>query len=336
MFLFLSILAISISVPSAGLPTLPPDSKIKAGTLGNGISYYIVANSQGTGKVDIALVQKAGRLYEDKENAGETVVRARSSINELPHFIEHTPFRFMYGKYIWPGSDGYVKVSDDATVYKFSNLSNAAGREIVDSTLLMVFDIIGKDYDVMREVYTPENQAIIVAGDVDVQAILGKMNILSMLVIDKKGSAKHRKYEWRSADSPEYVSIPVVDKSLASISIDYRLPRLSRENMSTVLPLVSSRYFSELSVLLKKRVSRALRQEGVPVACIDFNYKGSASSSGDEHYTITIATDRNNLVAATAVVAGVLAELDVNGAAMGEYYDAANEVITSIRRSSLY
>ncbi len=106
--------------------------------------------------------------------------------------------------------------------------------------------------------------------------------------------------------------------------------------MSTVLPLVSSRYFSELSVLLKKRVSRALRQEGVPVAYIDFNYKGSASSSGDEHYTITIATDRNNLVAATAVVAGVLAELDVNGAAMGEYYDAANEVITSIRRSSLY
>ena len=336
MFLFLSILAISISVPSAGLPTLPPDSKIKAGTLGNGISYYIVANSQGTGKVDIALVQKVGRLDEDKENAGETVVRARSSINELPHFIEHTPFRFMYGKYIWPGSDGYVKVSDNATVYKFSNLSNAAGREMVDSTLLMVFDIIGKDYDVMREVYTPENQAIIVAGDVDVQAILGKMNILSMLVIDKKGSVRHRKYEWSSTDSPEYVSMPVVDKSLASISIDYRLPRLSIENMSTVLPLVSSRYFSELSVLLKKRVSRALRQEGVPVAYIDFNYKGSASSSGDEHYTITIATDRNNLVAATAVVAGVLAELDVNGAAMGEYYDAANEVITSIRRSSLY
>lgn len=67
MFLFLSILAISISVPSAGLPTLPPDSKIKAGTLGNGISYYIVANSQGTGKVDIALVQKVEGLMRIKK-----------------------------------------------------------------------------------------------------------------------------------------------------------------------------------------------------------------------------------------------------------------------------
>lgn len=336
-FLFLILMAlIPISVPAAELPTLPADSNIKAGKLGNGISYYIVANSRGTGKVDIALVQKVGRLDENKENAGETIVRARAAINELPHFTEMTPFRFMYGKYIWPGSEGYVKVTDDATIFRFPNITNSTGKESVDSTLLMVFDIIGKDNHVMKSIYVPENQAIIVAGDVDVQAVLGKMNMLSMLVVDKKAAQKPDKYEWKQTKGPEYAPRFSKDTLLASISIDYKLPRVPKESVGTVLPLVSSRYFSELGVLLRKRLARALRQEDIPVAGIDFNYRGSTSYSGDEHYIISVSASRSDLLEATRVLAGVLAELDVNGAAQGEYSDASNQVVVSIKRSGLY
>lgn len=334
-FLLLSVI-IPITVPAAELPVLPNDGKIRSGKLGNGISYYVVTNSKGTGKIDIALVQKGGKSDEGMEEAGAAVVRARSSINELPRFVRRTPFSFMQGKSIWPGPEGYVKVSDNSTVFRFNNIRNVAGNEAVDSTLLMVFDIIGKEHKREKNVYVPENYAIIVVGDVDENAVLGKMDMLSMLVTDRRGKVPAGHYEWHETNEPEYHAVSSPYSIPASIRIDYRLPRVSEDKIATVLPLVSMRYFSELSVLLRKRLERSMRREGIPVASMDFNYFGSFAYPGDERYSITLNTDREHLIAATETIAAVLAELDIRGAVVGEYYDAVNEVVASLKRDELY
>lgn len=325
-----------IIVPAAGLPVLPPDGQIKSGKLGNGISYYLVANNKGSGKVDFALIQKVGREDEPQAHAGEAVVQARKSINDLPHFHNRSPFSFLHSKSIWPDEDGYVKVSEDATVFRFSGVDSSPSKEMVDSTLLMIFDIIGKGSGPMKEKYIPQNQAVIIAGDIDVATVLGKMNMLSLLVADKKGGLKKPFYNWVKREDLVYKAEAPVASGLASISAEYSFPRTPEENMGTVLPLVSSRYFAELSVILRRRIEKAMRQEDIALASIDFNYRGSGSGSGDEKYRVTINTSEREIKAAASVLAGVLADMDVNGAVSEEYRDAINETMVSFKTSEQY
>lgn len=336
-FCFSSLLALCpIIVPASNLPVLPPDGQIKSGRLGNGISYYLVSNNRGSGQVDFALVQKVGREDEPELNAGEAIISARTSINELPHFVSRSPFAFLHGKSIWPNKDGYVKVSDDATVYCFSGTDNSPGREMVDSTLLMLFDIIGRRDGPMKNKYIPHNQAVIVAGDIDVQAVLGKMNMLSLLVTDKKGELKTKSYTWKTREGIEYRAEKAFAPSLASVCAEYSFPRTPLENMSSVLPLVSSRYFSELSVILRRRIERSLRQEGIAFASVDFNYKASSSGAGDEKYRVKINTSAEDLKGSASVLAQVLADVDRNGIVSGEYRDAINESVSYFKKSDQY
>lgn len=336
-FCFSVLLALCpIIVPASGLPVLPPDSQIKSGKLGNGISYYLVSNNKGSGQVDFALVQKVGREDEPEINAGEAIIGARASMNDLPHFVGRSPFSFLHGKAIWPNEDGYVKVSEDATVYRFSGSDNTSGREMVDSTLLMIFDIIGKSSGPMKEKYIPQNQAVIVAGDIDVQAILGKMNMLSLLVTDKKGEIKTKSYTWKAREGVKYIAEKAFAPGLASICAEYSFPRTPLENMNSVLPIVSSRYFSELSVILRRRIERSLRQEGIAFASVDFNYTGSGLGAGDEKFKVKINTASEYLTAAASVLAQSLADVDANGIVSGEYRDAINESLSSFKKSDQY
>src|SRR6476620_1776191 len=60
--------------------TLPVDSKIKIGTLPNGIKYYIRKNAKPEKRAELRLVVNAGSILEDNDQRG------------LAHFIEHTAF----------------------------------------------------------------------------------------------------------------------------------------------------------------------------------------------------------------------------------------------------
>ncbi|MBN2612361.1 MAG: insulinase family protein [Bacteroidales bacterium] len=59
---------------------LPIDSKVKIGTLDNGMKYYIRKNARPENRVEMRLVVKAGSVLEDENQRG------------LAHFIEHMCF----------------------------------------------------------------------------------------------------------------------------------------------------------------------------------------------------------------------------------------------------
>ena len=76
-------LCFPIIVPAEDLPSLPAASNIRAGSLPNGVNYYIVQNSSHKGMADIALVQKVGKADEEPRQKGSVTVAARAALTDL-------------------------------------------------------------------------------------------------------------------------------------------------------------------------------------------------------------------------------------------------------------
>ena len=330
--LTVALLVISIMMPAADLPSLPVAPQIKTGMLDNGIAYYLVTNHTEKGKADIALVQKSGFGDETPLTAGSTAVHAMGSLTMLPHFRSDTPFSYLSRNCIWPGPSGYVESYPDATIYRFSGLELSRSKDIVDSTLLMVFDIIGMQADYIGGGYAPQNRAIVISGDVDAGVVLNKMNMLSMLVTKGKTPEPREPYRWKSSSTPIYRYLESDVKGLSSVAVEYSSPRTPEGNMNTVQPLVSQKFASELGIILKKRLAKALRVADVPVADVKYSYVSSKDTGNNEKYRIEIVTSDRYLKEAAAVLSVTLANLDTYGAVPEEYRDAQNELIMNMKR----
>lgn len=330
--ILLPALLFSIMMPAADLPTLPVASQIRTGMLDNGVAFYLVTNHTEKGKADVALVQKGGYGCETPLTAGSSAVHAMGSLTMLPHFRTNTPFNFLSDNCIWPGKDGYVAVYEDATIYRFSNLELSRSKDIVDSTLLMVFDIIGMQSEYIGGRYSPQNQAIVVSGDIDAGAVLNKMNMLSMLVVKGRPAKVNADYVWQSASEAKYENEKPSVRGQATISAEYIYPRTPEKNMNTVQPLVSQKFASELGIVLKKRLSHALREAGIPVADISYSYISSKDGPGNEKVRISITTSDKCLEEASAVLSGTLASLKTYGTSPEEYRDAQAEMVMNMMR----
>lgn len=329
LFFFAAIL-VPIIMPADGLPTLPPAPQVRAGLLDNGITYYIVTNPTERGRADISLVQKGGYGDEADTTAGSSTVNAMGALSGLPHF--KSPYRFLTRNCIWPGEDGYVSVNSDATIYKFRRLDLSRSGEMVDSVLLMIFDIIDTQSYTIGGRYTPGNQAIIISGDVDPGAVTSKMNTLSMLVTRAHGTVPVRTYKWESVPDAVYRHVQAGNSGHVSITAEYASPRTPDANMPTVQPLVSQKFASEFGIIVRKRLAKAFRLAGIPVSDIGFSYRNSAEGPEDEKYRITVGTSIEWLESAVSVLSSTLAALDQNGALPEEYRDAQNELMMDLRR----
>lgn len=322
----------SITVPAADLPKLPAASSVKTGVLDNGTAYYLVTNATEKGKADIALVRRGGYSDDRGINAGASAVNVMGSLAMLPHFRSDTPFRFLSRNCIWPGAKGYAAVYSDAVVYRFNGLDLSRSKEVVDSTLLLVLDIVGMHNDSDGGRYSPENQAIIVSGDIDAGAVLNKMNMLSMLVTRYPAEKKNNPYSWTESCEASFRLVDTGVRGKASVTAEYKSPRTPEKNMGTVQPLVSRKFAAEFGIIVKKRLAAALRQSDVPVSEIGFEYSGSQSGPGDETYRITVATSVSCLDKAVAVLSGTLADLDKSGVGIDEYRDSENELVMNLKR----
>jgi len=326
-----SLLCFPIIMPADNLPSLPVASQVKTGKLGNGVQYYLVTNNTDKGMVDIALVQKVGSGNETQKTAGETSVQAMGAFCELPHFASVSPFRYLNRNGIQPKQQGYVTVCSDATIFRFNDLILPRSKEIVDSTLLMLFDIIGRDQGPMHKLYSPQNQAIIVSGDIDANAIINKMNLLSMLVNKLPSQTPAQKYAWKEKAEPIFRLEHQHDGETGTVSAIYSTARTPAARMKTIQPMVSDKFAAELGILIKKRLAKKFRAAHIP-ALVDFRYVSSSETPSDEQYIISVKSMTPLLPKASGILAGVLADLDIHGSIPGEYRDAQNELVMDLRR----
>ena len=320
----LALALLSKSVPAADFPTLERDGRITAGRLENGISYYIVSNSLDGDACDIALVQKAGRDGESLSEKGISEYHSRGALSSLPRFGSPSPLEYLVSKGVSPGRDGYASLGDEATVFHFADVPVTATLEAVDSTLLMVFEIIASAPGAKTRRYSPDNQAIIIAGNVTPGAMVGKLEMLSMLV-KKRTPSSVKSYEWEPEGGP-FVQVDRSEGGISTLTLSWRSPRTPAERMGTVLPVITKMFYDELSALISKRLELAFREADLPVASFGTDYTPSGKTSDDETFCVRVATSDRYILEAAEIVTGLVARLGREGVSPEEYHDVRMRV----------
>jgi len=280
------------------LPNLPQASEITTGELSNGIVYYIVKNPVSNGYADYALVQK--------EAVGEE--KAREALLSLPHFGDQKPYEFLAARGVGYGSNGFVKAGNNSTIYRFTDVPTT-DTAISDSTLMMVFDLCST---------SRKEQAIIISGDVNADAVKGKMSIFSMLIPQLETADAQKEYVWEPQPEAGFISRRNSAADAASITVRYAFPRTPREKLNTVQTYVNDLIFGELGILLVRRLSNLFRISDIPYANIYSDYRDSSRGAGDESFSLKVVVPRSQLTQALSLIGQTYASVDLLGVSREE------------------
>ena len=289
----LVLLTFSRIVPAQNLPSLPLDGNIQKGTLRCGINYYMVKNGESKGFADFALVRR--------DEAPTREVR------------EGLDTRYLSRHGIGPRPGGYFLDLDGSTVLHLDRVP-VYDANVLDSTLLVVF---------AQAALSRAAEAVVVSGDIDPVEFKKKMDIFSMLVPQHfVESSRGPDYVWEPSVVPSIVFKPTATGDRGTVHIAYASPRTQQDQMNTAQALVMGILSREFRTIALHRTERNLRDAGVPFGKLEFDYRNSTETGGDEEYAVEVQTDREHLESAMKIVSGTLAGLDGFGVPENEFVDA--------------
>lgn len=321
-FLVVIGLCAAIIIPAQDLPVLPPDPAIKTGTLPNGTAYYIVSNPTIKGLADFALIQKTGVGNIPDTASFRAVTVARDALDALPRCKAPSLQAYVTSHGVAPGRDGFVKVSENATGFRFENVL-LDRPETLDSTLLVLLDVIDRvstsEDEFIRRWYSPSDQAVIISGDVDAAAVEYKLKMMSMMTPAAE-SCERLQYVWESRDSAIYEQVAGHSDDVAVISAAWESERMPEEYMNTVQSTIYEMFLAELSMVAEEGIARNLRAKGIPVADVSCSFVTGVQSSGDESFRVELTVDQEHLYDAVASLSEVMSGID---AGCTSYWDLA-------------
>ncbi len=296
-----TLFSFSIIVPAqTQLPSLPVDSRIQKGTLGCGVTYYMVTDPTVKGYADVAIVQRDEPLSAAKRNTLRSSLLSRLSIA--------------------PGPEGYLSDADGSTIYRFSNVPFYR-PEALDSTLLFTFGLVAQ---------SKAQQAVIVSGDIDAVELKKKLDIFSMLVPRMLVKTNHQPdYVWEPSPAP---SVQFYPDGCASVSVSYDGARIPFPYMNTAQALVTDLFGMEFQILLKHRLERNFRVAGIPYGSIDFHSLRSADHGGNERYTVSMRVAPENLHETMRLMSTTIGEMDTTGVSPEEFAEAKKVLMPVIHR----
>ena len=297
-----ALLFFSRMMPAQSLPPLPTDSCIQKGTLGCGVAYYMVTRPSEKGYAHIAVVQRDEPLSDNKREALDTAFLARMGVAS--------------------GPEGFVSDIDGSTVYHFTQIPFYR-PEALDSTLLYSFSLVAA---------SKAQQAVIVSGDIDAVELKKKMDIFSMLVPRMLVKEAHQPdYVWEPSPAP---LVKLHPGAPAEISVTYAGARIPFPYMNTAQAIVTDLFGMEFQALLRHRLSRNLRDAGIPYGDIRFRSLRSADYGGDERYTVQVQVAREHLDPAMRVLSSTLAEIDAFGIPVTEFMESKQVILPQLRKKA--
>ena len=298
-----ALLSFSRIVPAQPqLPPLPTDSRIQRGTLGSGVTFYMVTDPSVKGYADVAIVQRNEPLSAAKREGIHSGFLGRMAIA--------------------PGPEGFLSDVDGSTVYRFGRVPFYR-PEALDSTLLYTFALVAQ---------SKAEQAVIVSGDIDAPELKKKMDIFSMLVPRMLVKENHQPdYVWEPSPAP---SVQFHPGGKSSVSICYAGSRIPFSYMNTAQALVTDLFGAEFQVLLRHRLERNFREAGIAYGDIVFSALRSADYGGDEQYSVRVWVDRSQLHDAMRVMSATVAEMDAFGVSSEEFSDAKKVLMPRIHRKA--
>lgn len=318
------------------LPLMPADPAVSTGVLPNGMSYYLVTNPTTKGVADFALIQKTG--HQTCSEQGELAFSvAQDAITSLPRLGTTSPQVYLASNGVTPGKDGFVKVTENATLYHFANVMISKGEAVTDSTLLVLLDIADRgsrgEEEFLEKWYAPSDQAVIVSGDINPSSIAAKLKFMSYMTPSRE-SQKRKEYEWKESEEPVFETSPYMSWNLATVSATWTFPRTPKEYMNTVQPAIYEMFVHEIGIIARERLILGFRSEGIPVADVSFQHMTSVTSLGDEMFTISVSVAPEHAAQAASLLASTMASLDNGTATVHELDMAKNRYLLRLEKEA--
>ena len=129
------------TAPVAALPltaAIPVDTKVKIGTLPNGLRYYIRQNAKPEKRAELRLVVNAGSILEDETQLGGAHFLEHTAFNGTKHFAKNDLVKYLQSIGVRFGADLNAYTSFDQTVYILPVPTDTA--RIVDQAFLILED----------------------------------------------------------------------------------------------------------------------------------------------------------------------------------------------------
>ena len=292
-----------------------------AGVLPNGLSYYIVSNPKTKGLADFALVQKVGTsdIGEQAHNV------AQGALASLPRLQSMTPQSFLVSSGVRADKNGFVKVMEDATIYHFKDI--VLEKENIDSLLLVMMDIVGKTY-------SPSDQAVVISGDVDAALYESKLKMLSYMISAESPMERGEERAWTGRENAEFEIMTDSSVEYVTVTASWLSARIPEDFMGTVRPSICSMFMNELGLLAQERIEQRLRRDGVPVADLGYEYKGSRDNCGPERLSVSLTVAPENAEKAIIALASTLSALEKGTAAVHEVEMVKRKYLTSLAKRS--
>ena len=321
-FTVLATLLLAITMPAQEIPVLPDDPSVLKGVMPDGMAYYLVSNPTDKGAADFALVQKTGYMSVPDSLSGRINEIAREALKELPRFRPSDTHSFLSRHGIAPGRSGYVKVTEDATVFRLENVSLSDGTAVLDSALLMLMDIADRaswsQDEVLRNWYAPADQAIIVSGDIDAKAVAGKLVNMSYMIPAKEQLARPV-HVWHEHEDMIFIADTSALSPVTDISMTWVSQRVPREYMNTVQPAMFEMAVNTLGGITVGRIRKSLEDKGIGVYDVYYEHVCSESSPYDDAFAVHAVVRSQDAEETLSAVTEVMASIDAAGAGKDEY-----------------
>lgn len=327
LILMLSTIFSVVPVSANKIRVLPVDKSVCEASMPNGLKCYVVANQSQKGRADFALVQNTGVKTASDVDDARLMEIARESLSSQPRLMSPSVQDFFTSHGASAGKDGFVKVVDDATIFHFRNVDISSGTGVLDSTLLVLMGIVDRitfSQDmVVRKWYTPSDQAVIIAGDVDAAKVVEKLHALSYMVPGFDQESR-REYVWKDSLDIKTDVQPSLSDGLSSVTLRWRLPRTPKSRMNTVQPLVVDMYMTQLAIIAERRMRKAMMQKRMPYAYIDCSYELPVNYLDDDAFCVQVKVDSAHVREAIGMVASVMSSLAHGNITETEQGDAEN------------
>ncbi len=333
-FTIVAAIVIAINVPAQEIPLLPQDASVTNGLMPNGMAYYIVVNPAEKDVADFALVQKTGKLTFPDSTCLAAEALAHDALS-FSNRLRKSPAGYMKSHGVLAGGkEDFAKVTDDATIFRFPDISLKSNS--LDSLLLMLMDIADRanyiDNDVLKKWYAPADQAVVVSGDIDPKTVAAKLTNMSYMIPAGESAVRP---EYAAQDSCTYSTEAVAGKpSITRISAAWTSERAPREYMNTVQSEIFKMSMNTLGAAAVNRMKKALRAADVPVAEAGYEHTCSSSHPYDDAITITAVVASENADKASEIMADVMASIDMYGVGTNEYRTAESSYIQRLEDES--
>jgi zinc protease len=138
-FLISTLLFLYIGSFAQNLQQLTLDSRVTKGVLDNGLTYYILSNSEPKDLAEFYFIQKSGSIHEEDNQRGVSHFLEHMAFNGSTNFPGSSLITYLEGVGVKYGTNLNAYTAADYTVFNISAVP-VTRSGVIDSTLLILYD----------------------------------------------------------------------------------------------------------------------------------------------------------------------------------------------------